>query len=80
MDNYTSLLSIPSSPDALVVTRYLETSFDVSGILAAYSLGDSSPLLALWIIPYAWYSSFTSLVIDLLILPIQGVRLHAIVS
>ena len=52
MDNYTSLFSIPSSPDALVVTRYLETSFDVPGILAAYYPGDPSPLLALWIIPY----------------------------
>ena len=52
MDNYTSLLSIPSFPDALVVTRYLETSFDVPEIIAGYCLGDSSLLLALWIIPY----------------------------
>ena len=57
--------------------RYSPMTWESS---AAYCFGDSSALLALWMIPYVWYSLFTSLVIDLLILQIQGVRLHAIVS
>src|SRR3954467_4380384 len=38
MDNYTSLLSLPSLPDALVFARYAEILSDVLGILDSLML------------------------------------------